>query len=217
VYLFATPKVHLRDYYVTTNFDNEYRDALLTIESEIANYTDANQSGLVVRINLFDKDRKSVLQNVVSKALSVKGKSIQKVTHTCQVLKPDRWTDETPNLYYLTLELIDADGKVVEVLSNRIGFKEIEVKHQVLLVNGIPVKLNGLNSHMQHPELGHTMDRATILKDFTLMKQFNINCVRTSHYPPTIEYLDIADEMGIFIVDETGLLKTTLIAKPVQK
>ncbi|NJK86767.1 MAG: hypothetical protein HC906_13140 [Bacteroidales bacterium] len=80
----------------------------------------------------------------------------------------------------------------------------MEVKNQALLVNGIPVKLNGVNSHMQHPELGHAMDIETMRKDFILMKQFNINCVRTSHYPPNIEYLNLADEMGIYIVDETG-------------
>ena len=68
----------------------------------------------------------------------------------------------------------------------------------------MPVKLNGTNSHMQHPDLGHAMDVETIRKDFTIMKQFNINCVRTSHYPPTIDYLNLADEMGIFIVDECG-------------
>lgn len=204
VYLMATPKVHLRDYYVTTDLDAEYINAELTISAEIANYTGSVQSGLTVRFNLFDKNRKPVVQNLVTKTVTVKGNSIQMVNHTCQVIKPDRWSDEKPDLYCLTLELLDEEGKVVEILSNRIGFKEVEVKHQALYVNGVPVKLNGVNSHMQHPELGHTMDRATILKDFTLMKQFNINCVRTSHYPPTIEYLDLADEMGIYIVDETG-------------
>jgi beta-galactosidase len=204
VYLFATPKVHLRDYYVTTDFDSEYRNAMLNIESEIANYTDANQRRLTVRVNLFDKNQKPILQNVVSKPLSVDGKANKRVKQTCQVLRPDRWSDEKPTLYSLTLELIDSKGKVVEVLSSRIGFKKVEVKNQALYVNGVPVKLNGVNSHMQHPDLGHTMDKETILKDFTIMKQFNINCVRTSHYPPTIDYLNLADEMGIYIIDECG-------------
>ena len=76
--------------------------------------------------------------------------------------------------------------------------------NQVFYLNGVPVKLNGINSHMQHPTLGHTMNEETIRKDLTILKQFNINCVRTSHYPPVIRYLELADEYGIYIVDETG-------------
>ena len=90
------------------------------------------------------------------------------------------------------------------LLSGRIGFKETEIRNQVFYLNGKPVKLNAINSHMQHPDLGHTMNEETIRKDFSLLKQFNINCVRTSHYPPVIKYLDLADEYGIYIVDETG-------------
>ncbi|MDP2112928.1 MAG: glycoside hydrolase family 2 TIM barrel-domain containing protein, partial [Bacteroidota bacterium] len=82
---------------------------------------------------------------------------------------------------------------------------EVEVRNQVFYVNGSPIKLNGVNSHMQHPDLGHTMDVETIRKDFYLMKQFNINCVRTCHYPPVKEYLELADEIGIYIVDEAGV------------
>ena len=84
------------------------------------------------------------------------------------------------------------------------GFKETEIRNQVFYLNGVPLKLNGINSHMQHPEMGHTMNEETIIKDFNLFKQYNINCVRTSHYPPVNRYLELADEYGIYIVDETG-------------
>ncbi len=117
---------------------------------------------------------------------------------------PAKWSAEYPNLYYLTFELINSSGQTREVLSGRIGFKETEIKNQVFYLNGVPVKLNGINSHMQHPVTGHTMDEATIRKDLGILKQFNINCVRTSHYPPVIRYLELADEYGIYIVDETG-------------
>lgn len=204
VYLLATPKVHLRDFYVTTDLDKDYRDATLSIAADISNYLETRQSGYSIRATLFDKNHKAVVQKMVSNQVSVDGKQTQTVNLSASVSNPDKWSSEKPNLYYLTLELLNLEGKTEEVLSSRIGFKKVEVKHQALYVNGVPIKLNGTNSHMQHPDLGHTMDVETIRKDFTLMKQFNINCVRTSHYPPTIDYLNLADEMGIFIVDETG-------------
>jgi len=204
VYLMAAPKVHLRDYYVSTDLDAEYKDANLSIAAEIANYSETTQNGYSVRATVFGTDRKSVIQKIVSNPVSPEKKQTLLLNLSAQISNPHKWSAEKPNLYYLTLELLNAAGKVEEVVAGRIGFKEVEVKNQALLVNGVPVKLNAVNSHMQHPELGHAMDRETIIKDFVLMKQFNINCVRTSHYPPTIEYLDLADEMGIYIVDETG-------------
>ncbi len=204
VYLFATPKVHLRDFYVTTDLDKDYRDATITIAADIANYSTPNQSGYSVRGTLFDSNHQPVIQNMVSKPVKVDSQKTQTVNISSAITNPAKWSSEKPNLYHLTLELINTEGKTIEILSSRIGFKKVEVKHQALYVNGVPVKLNGTNSHMQHPDLGHAMDIETIIKDFTLMKQFNINCVRTCHYPPTIDYLNLADEMGMFIVDETG-------------
>jgi beta-galactosidase len=125
------------------------------------------------------------------------------VKHSLEISKPELWSAEYPNLYTLTMELLAGD-EVLEVLSTRVGFREVEVIDQAICVNGVPIKFNGVNSHMMHPETGHAMDVETIRKDFYLMKQFNINCVRTSHYPPNVEYLDLADELGIYIVDETG-------------
>jgi beta-galactosidase len=85
--------------------------------------------------------------------------------------------------------LLNAEGKVEEITSGRIGFKETEIRHQVFYLNGVPIKLNGINSHMQHPDLGHQMNEETNRKDFAIFKKFNINCVRTSHYPPVMRYL----------------------------
>ncbi len=204
VYLFATPKIHLCDYFISTNLDSSYRDATLSVAVEIANYSGEKTSEYSVRASLYDDKRNTIIQKFSSVAFNVSKGEVKSVNLSSVVTNPAKWSDEKPNLYSLSLELINAQGKVNEVIYARFGFKEVEVKHQALYVNGIPVKLNGVNSHMQHPELGHTMDIETIRKDFTLMKQFSINCVRTSHYPPTIDYLNLADEMGIYIVDETG-------------
>ena len=86
---------------------------------------------------------------------------------------------------------------MTEILGSRIGFREVEVKNQAIYINGVPVKFNGVNSHMQHPETGHMVDVETMKKDLVLMKRFNINCVRTCHYPPNVEYIELADELGL--------------------
>ncbi|HEY5509838.1 MAG TPA: glycoside hydrolase family 2 TIM barrel-domain containing protein [Prolixibacteraceae bacterium] len=204
VYLLAVPEVHLRDYFVTTDFDNNYHDAQLNISAEIKNYSTSAAGNYSVRATLFDKNSKQIGPSFSSSKVSLKENENRQVQLSARIDNPGKWSAEKPNLYSLILELIDPKGNVSEVLSNKIGFKKVEVSHQALLVNGVPVKLNGTNSHMQHPELGHTMDLETMRKDLILMKQFNINCVRTSHYPPNIEYLKLADELGIYIVDETG-------------
>ncbi|NJM16412.1 MAG: beta-galactosidase, partial [Bacteroidales bacterium] len=80
----------------------------------------------------------------------------------------------------------------------------METKGEVVTVNGVPIKLNGVNSHMHHPAHGQAVPLETLRTDLLIMKQYNINCVRTSHYPPTPEYLDMADELGVYIVDEVG-------------
>jgi beta-galactosidase len=204
VFLFATPGTHIRDYFVKTDLDNQYQDATLDISAVVKNYEQQASSGFSVRATLYDNQKKHVYSSLLSDKFSVEGINEKEIRLTSKIANPAKWSAEKPNLYHLTLELINTEGKVTEVLYNRIGFKKTEVKNQALLVNGVPVKLNGINSHMQHPDLGHAMDIETIRKDFILMKQFNINCVRTSHYPPNNEYLDLADEYGIYVVDETG-------------
>jgi beta-galactosidase len=204
VYLMATPNVHIRDYYVSTDLDEKYEDATLKVEAEIQNYSAAPIKDYQVRVTLLDQNNQPILENLTSGKISLEAGEKTKIHLNSLVKSPLKWSDEKPNLYHIGFELLDPSGKTTEALADRMGFKEVEVRHQAYYVNGVPVKLNGVNSHMQHPDLGHTMDLETIRKDFYLMKQFNINCVRTCHYPPVKEYLKLADEIGIYIVDETG-------------
>jgi len=204
VYLMATPKVHIRDYYVSTDLDSNYEDAILKVEAEVQNFSSAPINNYQVKVTLLDQNNQSVLTGLTSAKIKLEVGEKTTIRLNAPVKSPQKWSDEKPNLYHIGFELIDPSGKTTEALSDRIGFKKVEIKHQVLYVNGVPVKLNGVNSHMQHPDLGHTMDIETIRKDFYLMKQFNINCVRTCHYPPVKEYLKLADELGIYIIDETG-------------
>ncbi|RLD70962.1 MAG: glycoside hydrolase family 2 [Bacteroidetes bacterium] len=205
VYLVATPNLHIRDYYITTDLDENYTDASLNVVAHVANQGKKRATDFAVRVTLFDQEFQSVLtvEGWIPGG-SLNGHSGTTLTQSYEVKDPRKWSAEFPNLYTLVLELLDEKGEVTEVVSSRVGFREVEVINQAICINGVPVKFNGVNSHMMHPGTGHAMDVETMRKDLHLMKQFNINCVRTSHYPPNVEYLDLADELGIYVVDETG-------------
>ena len=132
------------------------------------------------------------------------GKGKKSVELSTQVSNPDKWTCETPTLYTLKLELLNEAGKVMQQISSKMGFKETEIRHQTFFLNGKPIKISAINTHMQHPELGHAMNEETIRKDMEILKQHNFNAVRTSHYPPVNRYLELADEYGLYIIDEAG-------------
>ena len=205
VYLMATPKVHVRDYYITTDLDEDYVDAELTLQSSIINHGEEQLDGYSMRVQLYNDRGKPVFPSALTGKIDPDlSNPITQNILSATVDNPEKWSAEYPNLYTITIELLNADGKVTEILGSRVGFREVEVKNQAIYINGVPVKFNGVNSHMQHPETGHMVDIETMKKDLILMKQFNINCVRTCHYPPNVEYIELADELGMYIVDETG-------------
>ena len=209
VYLTAVPRIHIRDYFVQTKLDDNYEDANLDISVEIQHNLNENRDNELRKYSLLFKLYDTEGDNIVHKKASLS--EVEKSSPGLTTLKfreniknPQKWSAEYPNLYDFTLELITPTGETGEVVADRIGFREIEIKNQALYVNGVQVKLNGVNSHMHHPETGRRVDKETLCKDLILMKQFNINCVRTSHYPPEPEYLALADELGMYIIDETG-------------
>ena len=203
IWLFATPKMHIFDWVATTELDESYTNANLDISLDVRNYSGIENTNYSVKTTLYDQDRK-IVKTLLSDDISVLPGQKKTIELSEEIIEPKKWSAEYPNLYLLTYELINSAGKVEEVISGRIGFKETEIKEQVFYLNGVPVKLNGINSHMQHPVTGHKMDEETIRKEMSIFKQFNINCVRTSHYPPVTRYLEMADEYGIYVVDETG-------------
>ena len=209
VYLMSTPSVHIRDFYVITDLDDSYEDASLNLSFRVKNYSKKNADPLELRTTLFDRDGRAVPGGTGIIAVGgldgegLDGKGEELIELSLEISNPLKWSAEYPHLYTLVMELVDGD-EVLEAISSRVGFREVEVIDQAICVNGVPVKFNGVNSHMMHPLTGHAMDVETMRKDLHLMKQFNINCVRTSHYPPNVEYLELADELGIYVVDETG-------------
>ncbi len=202
VTLYATPTTRLFDWYVTTDLDNQYRDADLKVQVDVKRYAEASGS-FAVRATLLDAKGEKV-KEMMSDRFTMQGKGKKTVELASHVSNPLKWTCETPNLYTLQMELLDTDGKSIQQINSHMGFKETEIRHQVFYLNGQPIKVNAVNTHMQHPDMGHTMDEATIRKDMEILKQHNFNAVRTSHYPPVNKYLELADEYGLYIIDEAG-------------
>lgn len=205
VYLYSVPNLHIRDYQIITDLDEEYNNADLTINLEIQKHDETIENDWKIEIELLDVNKQSKNKSIINYTLlSFNQNNRAKAGLTFTVNSPEKWSAEKPCLYTLLIKLLNASNDIMEVYAPRIGFREIEIKNQAIYINGKAVKLNGVNSHVHHPSLGKVMPRETILRDIKLMKQFNINCVRTSHYPPNIECLEIADSLGIYIVDETG-------------
>lgn len=201
VTLFAAPDSRIRDYQVITNFDDTFTDSQVDLSVDLCAYNNA-KAGLTLKA-VIEKDG-CVVATMSHDAIHIEKGGNSTVQMHANVVSPKKWTAETPELYTLTMTLSDADGKVVDRMVKRMGFKKTEIRQGVFYLNGQPIKVNAQCSHMQHPLLGHAMDEQTIRRDMEILKQFGFNAVRTSHYPPVNEYLDLADEYGLYIIDETG-------------
>ncbi|MBQ4189835.1 MAG: DUF4981 domain-containing protein, partial [Bacteroidales bacterium] len=201
VTVFAVPKARIRDWQVITDFDKSFTDSDLSVAIDLKAY-DVPATGLTLQAVVSRNGvRAASMEQAVPTIAAGENRTIQLRS---RVTAPKKWTAETPDLYDLEMTLKDASGRVVDSVTKRIGFKKTEIIDGVFYLNGQPLKISAQCSHMQHPELGHAMDEATVRRDMEILKQFNFNAVRTSHYPPVNEYLDLADEYGLYIIDETG-------------
>ena len=201
VTLYASPQARIWDWQVITDFGPDFVDSDLSVAVTLRGF-DLQGSGYRVKATV-SKDGKNVAE-MAGGPVAIGPGSCQTVNLAAKVKAPEKWTAETPALYRLDLVLTDAAGQVVDRVDKRIGFKKTEIRDGVFYLNGQPVKVNAQCSHMQHPTLGHAMTEEVIRRDMEILKQFNFNGVRTSHYPPVNEYLDLADEYGLYIIDETG-------------
>jgi beta-galactosidase len=203
VYLLAMPAVHIRDYYVRTDLDKNYRDANLSVDIDILNSTTTTINDYNIKAHLLDANGQ-IISSIKKDIESIKANSTKTIIINDDIINPLKWSAEKPNLYSLIFELVDNDNHVIQVYKQAVGFREVEVHDQALWINGVQVKLNGVCSHVHHPTTGRTMNVKTMRQDLTIMKRFNINCVRTSHYPMNREYYALANQFGIYMIDETN-------------
>jgi len=152
---------------------------------------------------LIDNQGKQILSQ--TKPATVQSNSSGVVQYSHKVSSPQLWSNETPVLYTVVLNLRDAAGNLIESTSAKTGFREVEIKNAQLLLNGKPLMVRGVNLHEHHQYNGHTVDRETMLKDIQLMKQFNINAVRMSHYPHSPLWYQLCDEYGLLVCDEANI------------
>ena len=202
VYLLARPKSHICDFFIKTVFDDEYKDAVLEAEGSLAGMSD-KECGLIEFCLKNETGRITVSSTYEFK--SENGSVNARFKAILKVANPQKWSAESPYLYTLLITLKNVNGDVLEVIAQRAGFRSIELKNGVFLVNGAAIKFKGVNRHEHHPDVGRALTYDIMLADVLLMKQHNINAVRTSHYPDDPKFYDLCDTYGLYVIDEADL------------
>lgn len=221
VYLYATADVRIRDFAVRTDLDDDYRDATLRIEPQLAAYGERSLVGWSVRAQLYDPAGQPVwaqpLRHDAEPILNAGFKPDILNDRTPQrgpakfgwlegrIANPAQWTAETPALYRLVLTLHNEREESIEAVACNVGFRRIEIQGGRLLVNGQPVRLRGVNRHEIDPDRGHALTEEGMIRDITLMKRANINAVRAAHYPHDPRWYDLCDRWGLYVLDEADI------------
>jgi beta-galactosidase len=204
VFIYARPKAFVRDFFAKGNLKENYTRGNLELDILFNKLSAGDAKDLKLQINLYDKT--NTAQPVSTETVSL-GQALGKdsLHYDKPIPNIKKWTAETPDLYILTLTLLDQNGKCIESLSNRIGFRTSEIKNGLLLINGVAIKIKGVNRHEFDPVKGHVIPRDMMLLDIKLMKQNNINAVRTCHYPNDPYWYELCDEYGLYVIDEANI------------
>lgn len=212
VFLYSQPKASVNDFRITSTLDDTYKNGIFRLAIDLKNHQ-TNTANLAVSYTLVDKDGKTVSES--EQTVSVPSDKLSTVNFQQQLPDVQTWTSEAPNLYKLFMT-VKENGKVTEVIPYHVGFRRIEIKeidqkagngknYVVLLVNGQPIKLRGVNIHEHNPETGHYVPEELMRKDFELMKRHNINTVRLCHYPQDRRFYELCDEYGLYVYDEANI------------
>lgn len=197
VFLMAAPKTRIRDFAVRAGLTQDWRDGTLDISAKITPGT----KPMSVRATLLEGE-----QTLARRSISVSpSKNEQTVRLGDQLPQVRAWSAETPNLYTLLLELLDDKGAVVQATAQRIGFRDVAIRDGQLMVNGRPIMIRGVNRHEHDPDTFHVISMASMRRDMEMMKRNNVNAVRTSHYPNDPRWYDLADEYGLYVMDEANI------------
>ena len=197
VYLFAEPKLCLRDFYFKTDFDDSYTDSNVTLNMYINNYNNI-RGKMTASAKLIDSNNEEILLGTKETELSGGNEA---VTFKETVKAPEKWSAETPNLYTLVMT-IELDGKIICVKTYKVGFKKVEIKGEKIYYNGMPLMIKGVNRHDFDCDNGWAVPREIYTQDLDIMKQNNINSIRTSHYPDDPYFYDMCNKYGFYVMDE---------------
>lgn len=208
VTLWSAPTVHIRDFFVKTDLDKNYKDANIEVMAKVKNYGDKLAAGGTLMAVVYDAAGKPVSTEAVADISTLPAGVEASVTLKLNVSNPSKWTAETPNLYTAVLSVVNPvmNGPLGgELLSTRIGFRKVEIDGRIFKVNGVPVKLKGANRHEMWPDVGHAITEAQMIRDLEVLKQGNCNHVRTCHYSDDPRWYELCDEYGIWLVAEANV------------
>lgn len=198
VMLIARPKARVKDFEIKAGLTNDYKDGALDITVTLDNRQSVN--GTTVQLKVLDGTKE-----IASARMSAKSKTDTALSFSKVFPDVKRWTAETPELYTLVVNTLNKKGEVSESFVQRFGFRKVEIKNGMLLVNGTPILIKGVNRHEHDMHKGRTITVESMIEDIRLMKQFNINAVRCSHYPNIEEWYELCDEYGLYLVDEANI------------
>jgi len=195
VYLLSTPQTRIKDFTINSGLDATHQDGKFRLKTILETQSSSNKKYSLKYIlkrnnSVIAKEEKKLPNNVIKFETEVKN--------------VDQWSAEDPNLYNLDIRLLK-NNQILQTVHKKVGFRDVQIKDGYLKVNGRHVNLRGVNLHEHHPEKGHVVDKETILKDIKLMKQHNVNAVRTSHYPHTPTFYRLCDKYGLYVVDEANI------------
>lgn len=204
VFLYAVPQTHISNFLVSAGLDKDnYTEGLFSLELHVANKGKKQVKSNKARIAIIDASAKTIHEEVLPFSVKKNKETVISFETTFPSIK--KWSAETPNLYELQLQLLDKKGKVYSATKSKIGFRTSEIKNGQLLVNGQPILIKGVNRHEHDPVNGHVVTRASMLADIKDFKKFNINAVRTSHYPNDPYFYELCDQYGIYVLDEANI------------
>lgn len=203
VYLYAEPKVYIRDFFARCSMDKNYIDAVLLLDIDIKNCTDSDCS-IKVGYTLTDGDG-DVHQLLAEENITVEKCGDKNISLNSNIKSPKKWTAETPSLYTLILIIEDDKGNIIETKSARFGFRVVEIRDEQILINGKPIMIKGVNRHDFDPDTGWAVPRERYYQDLAIMKRSNINAIRTSHYPDDPLLYELCDRIGFYVLDEADM------------
>jgi beta-galactosidase len=204
VYLVSTPRIRIRDFWIRAGLDEKYENGKLNISVDLVSHgLSRTLQGHTVTMSLMDSGGTTVA-HITAPVQAVTDTSAVAV-FSREIQRPRMWTAETPYLYTVLLSLVDPAGVSAEVATCKTGFRTIEIRAGLLLVNGVRIRIKGVNRHEHDGITAHVMSDEMMLKDITLFKQFNINAVRTCHYPNDPRWYELCDRFGIYVVDEANI------------
>ena len=202
VYLYSTQNLRIVDLFARPDLDARYKNGSLSVDVTLNNYNKGPETGQIEAL-LVDATGKEIFNQKLK--LNIPSNVKKEATFSQSISSPNLWSSESPYLYSLVLTLKDGNGKFIETVATKIGFRKVELSDGKLLVNGKRILIHGVNIHEHNTVTGHYQDIATMIQDIKIMKQHNINSVRCSHYPNNINWVKLCNKYGLYLVDEANI------------